>query len=196
MKRKSKAEHILVDGYNTIFAWDELRELADHSLADARDKLLDTLADYQGATGHDVTVVFDAHKVKDGSGAFSALAGVSVVYTKEGETADNLIESLAAALSREAVVRVVTSDYVEQIVSFGRGAFRMSTQEFAREVAATKQSLRQNYIGLQAVKRNLLIDNLDEATARMLENMRYSNPSGSRDDSTNSTDSGRGGSSR
>ena len=173
MARKSKTEHILIDGYNIIFAWDKLRSEAASSLADARDKLLDILADYQGTAGHDVTVVFDAHKVKDSPGNVESVAGISVVYTKEGETADNLIESLCAALSRSAVVRVVTSDYTEQIVSFGRGAFRMSIQEFVREITFQKQSLRENYIGHRSIKRNLLIDNLDEATAKRLENMRY-----------------------
>ena len=173
MKRKSKTEHILVDGYNTLFAWDELKEISAHSLADARDRLIDILADYQGATGHDITVVFDAHNVKGSQGSLASSAGVNIVYTKEGETADNLVESLAAGLARDTVVRVVTSDYTEQIVSFGRGAFRMSAREFLLEISATKQRLRQNYIGLQTVKRNLLIDNLDKATAQTLEKMRH-----------------------
>ena len=167
-----KAEHFLVDGYNMIFAWDELRAKAAYSLADARDKLIDILADYQGAAGHDITVVFDAHKVAGGPGRLFASAGVSIVYTKEGQTADNLIESLSAALSRTCVVRVVTSDYTEQIVSFGQGAFRMSVQEFVREITSSKQGLRENYIGWKTIKQNLLIDNLDEVTARRLENMR------------------------
>ncbi|MCL2852685.1 MAG: NYN domain-containing protein [Defluviitaleaceae bacterium] len=156
-----------------IFAWDELRAEAAHSLADARDRLIDILADYQGASGHDVTIVFDAHKVKGNPGKFAAEAGVSIVYTKEGETADNLIESLCAALSRTSVVRVVTSDYTEQIVSLGRGAFRMSVNEFVREISIQKQALLDNYIGRKSVKRNLLIDNLDEETARHLEDMRH-----------------------
>jgi len=167
-------EHILVDGYNLIFAHEKFKNLAEASLADARDKLAEILADYQGATGHDITLVFDGHKSKGNLGMITSHARVSIVYTKEGETADHMIEALAAALSREAVVRVVTSDYTEQIVSFGQGAFRMSAQEFIREVASTKQNLRQNYLGTQTVKHNLLIDNLDKTTAQWLETMRHS----------------------
>jgi len=174
MTRKRKTEHFLIDGYNMVFAWDKLRTQAEHSLCDARDKLIDALADYQGASGNAVTVVFDAHKVKGGPGSLVAAAGVSVIYTKEGETADNLIESLAAVLSRDCVVRVVTSDYTEQIVSFGKGAFRMSAGEFAREIAAQKHSIREAYMGRRTAKGNLLIDNLDKDTAQMLENMRRS----------------------
>jgi len=166
-------EHILVDGYNVIFAHAKFKDLAETSIADARDKLAEILADYQGATGHDITLVFDGHKSKGNLGMITSHANVNIVYTKEGETADHMIESLAAGLSRGAVVRVVTSDYTEQIVSFGQGAFRMSAREFIREIASTKQSLRQNYLGLQTVKHNLLIDNLDESTAEWLENMRH-----------------------
>ena len=173
MAYKPKGWHILIDGYNLIFSWPKLKKLCDDSMSSARDKLIDHLTNYQAACGYQVTVVFDGHKVPGNLGDISVHVGVNVIFTKENETADNLIESLCAVFSRTAFVRVVTSDYIEQIVSFGKGAVRMSAAEFVREIADQQQYLRKTFIEQRPVKRNLLLDNLDEHTAKLLEDMRH-----------------------
>ena len=131
--RKAK-EHIIVDGYNVIFAWDELKALAAQGLDLARDKLLDILANYQGYTKCDLAVVFDAYKVPGGAGSRDNRANVRVAYTKEGETADMYIEHLADQIGKNETVRVVTSDRLVQLGAFRSGVLRTSSGEFRAEV--------------------------------------------------------------
>ncbi len=135
-------EYLLVDGYNIIFAWDELKAIAKDSLESARQRLIDILSNYQGFKKCHLIVVFDAYKVKGGKGSVEEEHGVSIVYTKEAETADMYIEKVTHQLSRDHRVRVATSDGLEQIIILGNGAYRVSAEEFRREVAQTEQEIR------------------------------------------------------
>ena len=135
-------EYILVDGYNIIFAWDDLRKLAKENLDDARNKLVDRLRNYQGWRRCPVIVVFDAYKVKGNPGSVEKLGGLSVVYTKEAETADMYIEKAAYDLSKNNRVRVATSDALEQIIILGGGALRVSASAFEEEVNEVEQAIR------------------------------------------------------
>ena len=134
MQARKTKEHIIVDGYNVIFAWDELKALAAQGLDMARDKLLDILANYQGYTKCDLAVVFDAYKVPGGAGSRDSRANVRVAYTKEGETADMYIERLVDEIGKNETVRVVTSDRLVQLGAFRSGVLRTSSGEFKSEV--------------------------------------------------------------
>ncbi len=136
-------EYLLVDGYNIIFAWDELKTIARDSLESARQRLIDILANYQGFRKCRMIVVFDAYKVKGGRESILEENGVSIVYTKEAETADMYIERVTHKLCKDARVRVATSDGLEQIIILGNGAYRVSAEEFRREIAQTEQEIRE-----------------------------------------------------
>ena len=127
-------EYLLVDGYNIIFAWDQLKELAKVNMDSARDALIDILSNYQGYKKCHVIAVFDAYKVKGGERRFEKHDNVDVVYTAEAETADMYIEKTAHEKSREHLVRVATSDRLEQMIIIGNGAFKVSADEFRLEV--------------------------------------------------------------
>lgn len=131
-------EYLLVDGYNIIFAWDELSSLAAQDVAAARGALIDILANYQGFRKCRVIVVFDAYKVKGNPGSVQTVHGVKVVYTKEAETADTYIERATYELRRERRVRVATSDGPEQVIILGHGALRVSARAFHAEVEAAE----------------------------------------------------------
>ena len=131
-------EYLLVDGYNIIFAWDELQRLAAQDIAAARGALIDILANYQGFRKCRVIVVFDAYKVKGNPGSVQTVHGIKVVYTKEAETADTYIERATYELRRERRVRVATSDGPEQVIILGHGALRVSARAFHAEVEASE----------------------------------------------------------
>ena len=131
-------EYLLVDGYNIIFAWDELQRLAAQDVAAARGALIDILANYRGFRKCRVIVVFDAYKVKGNPGSVQTVHGVKVVYTKEAETADTYIERATYELRRERRVRVATSDGPEQVIILGHGALRVSARAFHAEVEAAE----------------------------------------------------------
>ena len=135
-------EYILADGYNIIFAWDDLRRLAKENLDDARSKLIDRLRNYQGFRRCPVIVVFDAYKVKGNPGNIEKMGDFSVVYTKEAETADMYIEKAAYDLSKHHRVRVATSDGLEQIIILGGGALRVSASAFEQEVKEVEDAIR------------------------------------------------------
>ena len=134
-------EYLLVDGYNIIFAWDELKELARQDVAAARAALTDLLANYRGVRQCEVILVFDAYKVKGNPGSVEQVNGVYVVYTKEAETADAYIEKTTYDLSRDHRVRVATSDALEQLIILGHGALRISARAFRQEVEQTQGQL-------------------------------------------------------
>ena len=136
-------DYLLVDGYNIIFAWDELKELAKVNLDAARGKLMDILCDYQGFTKCHLILVFDAYKVKGGAGEIGKYHNIHVVYTKEAETADMYIEKVTHEIGTKHRVRVATSDGLEQLIIMGHGAMRISAAEFEREVAAVKEKVRE-----------------------------------------------------
>ncbi len=134
MYARKRPEHIIVDGYNVIFAWEKLKTLAGQSLDLARNRLLDMLANYQGYTKSDLVVVFDAYKVPGGTGARETQGKLRVAYTREGETADMYIERLVGEIGKNETVRVVTSDRLVQLGAFRAGVLRTSSGEFQAEV--------------------------------------------------------------
>ncbi len=140
---KPVENYVLVDGYNIIFAWDELKDLAKVSLDAARGRLQDILCDYQGFTKCRLILVFDAYKVKGNPGAVTQYHNIDVVYTKEAETADMYIEKVTKEIGVKHRVRVATSDGLEQLIIMGHGAMRISAKEFEREVAEVKAKVRE-----------------------------------------------------
>ena len=135
--------YVLVDGYNIIFAWEELKKLAQKSLDLARAELINRMANYRGFMQCELIVVFDAYRVKGEHSEVEEHSGISVVYTKEAETADTYIERTAHQLSKEHRVRVATSDGLEQVIIMGGGALRVSAQEFRREVEEAEHAVRE-----------------------------------------------------
>lgn len=134
-ERFSGPEYLLADGYNLIFAWDELKAIARESLDAARKALCDLLCNYQGCRKCEVIVVFDAYKVKGGLGSVEKYHNIHVVYTKEAETADAYIERVTYELGKEhRRVRVATSDGPEQLIILGHGALRLSARSFHEEL--------------------------------------------------------------
>ena len=127
-------EYLLVDGYNIIFAWDELKALAAENLEGARTKLMEIMCNYHGFCGCHLILVFDAYKVKGNPGSVEQFHNISVVYTKEAETADMYIEKTTKEIARKKRVRVATSDGMEQIIILGHGATRISARAFQEEV--------------------------------------------------------------
>ncbi len=137
-KKKTGPEYLLVDGYNIIFAWEELKALAQTDLAAARAVLEDILANYRGFRKCEIILVFDAYKVKGNPGSVEKRNNLYIVYTKEAQTADNYIERTTYELSRDHQVRVATSDGLEQMIILGHGAMRLSASAFKAEVEATQ----------------------------------------------------------
>ena len=131
-------EILLVDGYNVLFAWEESQELIRENFDAARTRLMDLMCDYAGMTGRDVILVFDAYKVKGGTGSVEKYRNIYVVYTREAQTADAYIEKTTLLARNRARVRVVTSDRPEQLIALGNEALRTSAREFKREVAAVQ----------------------------------------------------------
>ena len=129
-----KDDYLLVDGYNIIFAWQELKELADINIDSARDKLIEKLANYQGYKGCKLILVFDAYKVKGGKENVIKQGDLWIVYTKEAETADRYIAKTSLELTGKGMVRVATSDALIQMIIFGSGAVRTSARELEAEV--------------------------------------------------------------
>jgi predicted RNA-binding protein with PIN domain len=128
-------EYLLVDGYNIIFAWEDLKSLARVSLDDARQKLADILCNYQGYKKCQVILVFDAYKVKGNPGSVEKDRNITIVYTKEAETADSYIEKTTYEIGKRHRVRVATSDGLEQVIILGHGALRQSAESFRLDVA-------------------------------------------------------------
>ena len=135
---KDGGDYLLVDGYNIIFAWDELKAVAAQDLAAARGMLEDILSDYRGYHRCEVILVFDAYKVKGNPGSVEKRNGISIVYTKEAETADAYIEKTSYQLRRDHRVRVATSDNLEQVIVLGHGSLRLSADAFHAEVEETR----------------------------------------------------------
>jgi predicted RNA-binding protein with PIN domain len=133
-ERKPVEEYVLVDGYNIIFAWEDLKELSGVSMDAARMKLMDIMCNYQGYTGCHLILVFDAYKVKGNPGSVEQYHNISIVYTREAETADMYIEKTTKRIAGKHRVRVATSDGMEQIIILGHGATRMSAAAFREEV--------------------------------------------------------------
>ena len=135
-------EYLLVDGYNIIFAWDELNSLSKESLDAARHKLMDILCNYQGFQKCVLILVFDAYRVPGSPGSIEQYHNIHVVYTKEAETADMFIERVTHEIGRNRRVRVATSDGMEQIIILGHGALRVSARMFHEEVQNVEKQIR------------------------------------------------------
>ena len=145
-KQKGEKEYLLVDGYNVIFAWDDLKALAAVNIDSARDKLIDIMSNYQGYVGWELILVFDAYKVKQNPGSITKHGNIHVVYTKEAETADMYIEKTTHELGRKYKVTVASSDGLEQLIIMGQGALRMSSRGLREEVERVNQILRNDYL--------------------------------------------------
>ena len=167
-----KKEYLLVDGYNIIFAWEELNELAKASIDAARNKLMDILSNYQGFTGCTLILVFDAYKVKGSQGEVQKYHNIYVVYTKEAETADQYIEKTTHEIGRKYKVTVATSDALEQVIVMGQGAYRVSARDFYEEVERTEKQIREINEKQHGGKRNYLLDYAKEEDAKHMEAVR------------------------
>ncbi len=143
----NREKYLLVDGYNIIFAWEELKELAEVSLDGARDKLIEILGNYQGYKGGTLILVFDAYKVAGNPGSVLKYQDLYVIYTKEAETADQYIERAVHRMGEHYDVTVATSDRLVQMIIWGEGARRLSAQELKAEVEAVSAEIRSDYLG-------------------------------------------------
>ncbi len=142
--RKAGEEYLLVDGYNIIFAWEELKELAEASIDGARTKLMDILCNYQGYRKCTVILVFDAYRVEGHACEVSRYHNIHVVYTREAETADQYIEKTVHEIGKRYQVTVATSDRIEQVIIMGQGARRLSARDFREEVMLAQRQIREN----------------------------------------------------
>ena len=140
---KRKERYLLVDGYNVIHAWQELRELAAINMAAARDRLLDIMANYQGYEQVRLIVVFDAYKVKGFAGEEARYHNIHVVFTKEAQTADSYIERFAHDNAKKYDIAVATSDGLEQIIITGQGCRLFSARELEEEIARVNECIRE-----------------------------------------------------
>ncbi|MDO4312691.1 MAG: TetM/TetW/TetO/TetS family tetracycline resistance ribosomal protection protein [Eubacteriales bacterium] len=174
-KKKNAAgqkEYLLVDGYNIIFAWEELKELAKDNIEAARNKLMDILSNYQGFKKCVLILVFDAYKVDGEVLEIQRYHNIHVVYTKEAETADQYIEKVVHEIGRRYHVTVATSDGVEQVITTGQGAKLISAREFKEEVEIVNRQIREEWEHHRQNGRNYLFDYMDEELAQHMEDIR------------------------
>jgi predicted RNA-binding protein with PIN domain len=168
-------EFLIVDGYNIIGAWPELQKLKDTDFEAARDKLIHTLAEYQSFSGMKVYLVFDAYKVP-GLGKKYLQSRLRVLYTKEKETADELIERLVTRLiGRRKQIYVATSDMIEQHVIFGKGALRLPAAELLVKIQQSRKDLRVKISEEAPAKRNTFDNNLKKDIKDLFEKWRRGN---------------------
>ncbi len=166
-------EYLLVDGYNIIHAWKELKDLAETvSLDSARQQLVDHLANYRGTKNQILIVVFDGYLVKGNLGEVQVHNGVNIVYTKEAETADHYIERVVTSLPKHYRVRVATGDSLEQLIIYGQGAMRMTASELKREINYEKKYIREMYMDNKPPKNTHLTDHMDTETLDFIEALR------------------------
>lgn len=144
-KTQVRDKYLLVDGYNIIFAWQELKELSVINFDAARMKLMDIMCNYQGYKNVVVIIVFDAYKVRGGKGDVQKYNNIHVIYTKEAETADQYIEKAVHELGKKHDVTVATSDALEQMIIWGEGAKRLSARELKTEIDALNEEMRKDY---------------------------------------------------
>ncbi len=175
-KRKRKEdrlkEYLLVDGYNVIFAWDELKELAKDNIEGARGRLMDILCNYQGIRKCTVILVFDAYKVDGYALEIQKYHNIHVVYTKEAETADQYIEKVVHEIGRKYQVTVVTSDGVEQVVTLGQGGTLISAREFLEEIKLAGEQLEEEYRRQKSGEKRYLFDFMDKEMKKEMEKVR------------------------
>jgi predicted RNA-binding protein with PIN domain len=165
-------EFLLVDGYNIIFAWPELREISEDSLESARVRLADILCNYQGFRMNEIILVFDGYKSKGSVGSIVHYHNIDIVYTKEAQTADQFIEAVSWQMARDYQIRVATSDGLEQMIILAQGASRMSARELKKEIENANKDIKETYEKKKDKARNRLMDNLSPEMAELLEKMR------------------------
>lgn len=161
-------EYLLVDGYNIIFSWEELYELAKLNMDAARGRLMDILCNYQGYKKCTLILVFDAYKVKGGIGSIQDYHNIHVVYTKEAETADEYIEKVTHEMVKSHHVTVATSDALEQMIILGQGAERLSAKDLKEEILRVGEQIRRDYQSKQGSGRSYLKEQMSESLLDML----------------------------
>ena len=172
MRRNIKS-YLIVDGYNIINAWDELKYIAKTDLEDAREKLIDVIIEYAEFTGRKAIVVFDAYNVNNSRETVENRKYITVVYTREHQTADSYIEKFITSLSKYDDVKVATNDYAEQQIILGKGASRISARELKLDLDQAKNRMKQkNSSDTKKIQRNWLEERLDKETLSKLENIR------------------------
>lgn len=171
-KEEKLREYLLVDGYNVIFAWEELKELAKINIEAARGRLMDILCNYQGFRKCTVILVFDAYKVEGCTLEIQKYHNIHVVYTKEAETADQYIEKVVHEIGRKYHVTVVTSDGVEQVVTLGQGGTLISAREFQEEEALVRREIEEESRRRRESGKNYLFDHMDKELADEMEEVR------------------------
>lgn len=171
-EKKPKERYLLVDGYNIIFYWDELRDLSEVNITSARNALMDILSNYQGYKKDTVILVFDAYKVEGNPGQVFKYHNIYVVYTKEAETADQYIEKTVHRMNRKYEVTVATSDALEQVIILGQGGQRLSAQGLKEEVEQTCREIRKILEERQETDKNYLLKDIPAEMADMLEDVR------------------------
>lgn len=170
--KASREEYLLVDGYNIIYAWPELKEIANENMDGARIKLLDALCNYQGIRKCHIIAVFDAYRVQGHRTEVMDYHNIHVVYTKEAETADHYIEKFAHEHQHKYNVTVATSDGLEQVIIRGAGCRLLSARELKEEMASANQRMMAAYQDQQVIERNLLSDVLSEELKEQMEALR------------------------
>lgn len=171
-KKSGEKEYLLVDGYNIIFAWEDLRKLAEENIEAARNKLMDILCNYQGYKGMTLILVYDAYKVKGNPGEIFQYHNIHVVYTKEAETADMYIEKTVHEIGKKYSVTVATSDGMEQVIIMGAGAQRMSAGGLLEEITLMQEEIRQEHLTKAEKSSNYLFDAVEDELAEKLEDVR------------------------
>lgn len=172
IRKNQMEEYLLVDGYNVIFAWEDLKELAKVNIEGARNKLMDVLCNYQGFKKCNLILVFDAYKVQGQELGVQKYHNIYVVYTKEAETADQYIEKVVHEIGRKYHVTVATSDNVEQVVTLGQGGKLLSARELRTEVEEVQRQIREEYLNRPQKGKNYLFDYLDEEISGQMEEVR------------------------
>lgn len=174
-KKEKKEEYLLVDGYNIIYAWEELRELAKETIDGARHQLMDILCNYQAFRQCILIVVFDAYKVAGNTGHTMNYHNIHVAYTKEAETADQYIEKFAYQMGKNAHVTVATSDGLEQLIIRGAGCLLLSARDLKEDIERTKQLIREEQEKLPRGGKISFFQNADEELVAHLEAIRLNN---------------------
>lgn len=164
-------EYLVIDGYNVINAWDDMFDLKNNPLEEARNEFLIVLSNYQGYTKSNIIVVFDAHLLKGSIEKQEQFDNILVIYTKENETADNYIERFVYKNGSSNTIRVVTYDYLEQTMILSVGGVRMSPRELREEMM--KGNKRSRVSSDNVLKKdNTVFSNVDKETFERLEKMR------------------------
>ncbi|MDE5700258.1 MAG: TetM/TetW/TetO/TetS family tetracycline resistance ribosomal protection protein [Lachnospiraceae bacterium] len=172
VKNEGKDSYLLVDGYNIIFAWKELSDLAKINIDSARDKLMDIMCNYQGYKNVNLILVFDAYKVHGGQGSVLKYHNIFVVYTREAETADQYIEKVTNQIGKKHDVTVATSDRLEQMIVWGQGAKRLSANGLRDEIEQIEREIREKSEDINKnQKSNYLLDNISDDSMKVFKNM-------------------------